>query len=395
MGPARRSSELRWFEPRGFLRDSLSALELGDGIAGPALLVALPALALTLAVFFTTRSAVARFLATSATVAVICVAGYGLLASGVWRFFHWRWSASIALFAVVAGGALTAPVLARSLRERGWPLRVLLYTPVFVLLVAFERNATGTDPNLPFAVSPWPVVQVMGLETFATGIAFALLGASQGLWSFANLRESAGRGGALAVGVVVAAAFPALCIGIGAGQGLLPFQMGPGVLWVVGGLSVAILATCSVRQLGRPARLAERGRLLQWGAILLGVPLILGQTLTRLDYNQTREVRAQSVIDGLARYYETEREYPNELEGLVDAGVLDEVPRPRIGFLGAQEFAYQNFGTNYLLEFSAPRWIQCAYNPPWEEELLDEEDLEEAESLGGAWSCPKKPPELW
>jgi hypothetical protein len=41
--------------------------------------------------------------------------------------------------------------------------------------------------------------------------------------------------------------------------------------------------------------------------------------------------------------------------------------------------------------------MQCAYNPPFAE---DEEDGDAAaqggdEELGGAWSCPSKPPELW
>ena len=126
-------------------------------------------------------------------------------------------------------------------------------------------------------------------------------------------------------------------------------------------------------------------------------PLILGQTLTRLDYEHTRDVLAAGVIGALDRYYEGTSEYPDDLQQLVASGHLEDVPRPRIGFaaLSEQEFVYQNFGTNYVLEFSSPRWIQCAYNPPWEEELLDDEEGEEAESLGGSWSCPTSPPELW
>ena len=83
---------------------------------------------------------------------------------------------------------------------------------------------------------------------------------------------------------------------------------------------------------------------------------------------------------------------------MVDAGELEEIPRPRIGFalLSQQEFLYQSFGTGYILEFSAPRWIQCAYNPPYQDEYEEEyEEDEELEDLGGAWSCPSRPPELW
>jgi hypothetical protein len=65
---------------------------------------------------------------------------------------------------------------------------------------------------------------------------------------------------------------------------------------------------------------------------------------------------------------------------------------------------YQNFGINYLLEFSAPRWVQCAYNPPYldeedgEEEEFEDEEIpseEDEDGLPGSWSCPSKPPELW
>ena len=61
-----------------------------------------------------------------------------------------------------------------------------------------------------------------------------------------------------------------------------------------------------------------------------------------------------------------------------------------------------------LLEFAAPRWVQCAYNPPYGDEDFGEDDFfddteEGLEDLGyededlgaGSWSCPEKPPELW
>jgi hypothetical protein len=126
------------------------------------------------------------------------------------------------------------------------------------------------------------------------------------------------------------------------------------------------------------------------------LPLV-GQALTRLDYSVTRDERAQSLIEALAAHRERSDVYPDELGELVTAGLLPEVPRPRIGFGSQQEFTYQNFGESYLLEFSAPRWIQCAYNPPYEDdEDAPEADDAEGDGLGeGAWSCPSKPPELW
>jgi hypothetical protein len=85
---------------------------------------------------------------------------------------------------------------------------------------------------------------------------------------------------------------------------------------------------------------------------------------------------------------------------------------PEIGFPLASrdelDFTYQGFGTSYLLEFSAPRWVQCAYNPPYADEegeenmddavsagVGDDGEDDDAESGGGSWSCPSKPPELW
>jgi hypothetical protein len=125
------------------------------------------------------------------------------------------------------------------------------------------------------------------------------------------------------------------------------------------------------------------------------------------DYRRTRDARAGAIIDGLQAYYEREELYPDTLDELVSSAVLGEIPEPSIGFgfLYDADFEYQNFGTGYVLEFHAPRWVQCAYNPPWQDEYEDEEpdvaaepdddEFESDESLGGAWSCPSEPPKLW
>ncbi len=112
----------------------------------------------------------------------------------------------------------------------------------------------------------------------------------------------------------------------------------------------------------------------------------------------------------MERYYAKEQVYPDELEELVSDRYLEALPEPAIGFgfLYDGSFRYRSFGTSYILEFPAPRWVECAYSPPYEdeEELEDDEELEPWEiqdaaadggddSLGGAWSCPSRPPELW
>jgi hypothetical protein len=119
-----------------------------------------------------------------------------------------------------------------------------------------------------------------------------------------------------------------------------------------------------------------------------------------MDYSRTRDGHAQTIIDALNAYRAREGAYPEELAALVAGGDIPTIPKPEIGFrmLTDQEFVYQNFGDSYLLEFSAPRWIQCAYNPPYVDE--EAEPGGEAEMAGdgageGEWSCPSKPPELW
>jgi hypothetical protein len=175
----------------------------------------------------------------------------------------------------------------------------------------------------------------------------------------------------------------------------------------------------------------------------------------------TREVRARRIIDALDKYLVRETVYPDSLQELVQKGDIPEIPEPAIGFgfLYDAKFRYQNFGTSFILEFPAPRWVECAYTPPFsdEGEMDDEGALEkvpsdeaapsaaqeppspadeqgadageaqasesagsedgyvaqpnpadadypddaenagdgEGETLGEAWSCPSKPPELW
>jgi hypothetical protein len=219
-----------------------------------------------------------------------------------------------------------------------------------------------------------------------------------GLWIVSRGRERTAKSVALhsIAAAVVAAAIPTAALWLGSQQGLLPFQSGPRLLCATAAIALVSLALAATLGVGRDSgKLAGRARIWALGGLLLGLPLLVGQTMTRLDYTATRDDRAQRVIDALQSHYDKELIYPESLEELVASGALSELPQPRIGFafLSQQEFLYQSFGTGYVLEFSAPRWIQCAYNPPYQDEYEEEE--EEEEDLGGAWSCPSKPPELW
>ena len=63
---------------------------------------------------------------------------------------------------------------------------------------------------------------------------------------------------------------------------------------------------------------------------------------------------------------------------------------------------YTNLGDSYLLEFSGVVWVQCAYSPAYREETDEigesgaaSQGSEEQEALAAAWSCERKPPQLW
>jgi hypothetical protein len=150
---------------------------------------------------------------------------------------------------------------------------------------------------------------------------------------------------------------------------------------------------------GRQGSLAARARRIAVGAVLLGFPLVAGQAWAYLDYYVTRELRAQEIIDALEVHLERETLYPDSLEELVEAGDLDAIPEPEVGFdlLYDGQFDYRSFGSSYLMEFPAPRWVQCAYTPAavYDEDEEEEYEDEDEEDLAASWSCPSRPPELW
>jgi hypothetical protein len=418
IGPDPISAEPSWYHPRGFLlRWSWFswALETSGRLM---LVLTLPALALTAAVFLSGRSAVARGLALSAVVATLLFLFYGDVATGVWEFFHWRASAVLALMALAVGFAIAAPFLAASWLRFGWPLRLALFLPVCFALIAFIRNATGTDPSLRFAISPWPAVPVFGIEVGALFVMVWYLGAALGVGGVARARARDGGSAALplALGVLLGIGVPVALLAAGSALSLLPFKAGAGTLGTVAVACALAIALSSSVGVGRqPEALRRRTRHLAVGAALIAVPLVVGQVWARWDYYWTREHRAREIIDAMERYLEKEEIYPDELEDLVKDGYLDEVPEPFIGFgfLYDGHFRYRSFGTSFILEFPAPRWVECAYTPPYveEDEEYESEDGDEEKPLGAsdealglggddesldeAWSCPSKPPELW
>lgn len=448
IGPGPVGVELRWYEPRGFL---LRWGWLGFAFeSAPRLIVllTLPAVALSLAVVATTSSAVARAISVICVVATPLYLFYGDQATRVWEWFGWRGSAVLTLLAVCVGLPLAAPLLAASWLRLGWPLRVATYLPFAFGTIAFLRNATGTDPSLRFNISPWPAVPVFGLEAAALFIASWLLGVALGLRGVAEWRRGPGGMSRLVLGVGLGIAVPLAILAVGARFSLFPFTVGRGAYLasaLVCALAIGLAASLGVRNDAEGTRL--RSLYTGVGAALVLLPLLVGQAWARVDYFVTREERAREIIDALQARFDRKGLYPDELEELLEGGELDAIPRPAIGFgfLSHDEFRYRSFGTSFLLEFPAPRWVECAYTPPFDEE--EEDGVEDAEAaddeleawerpaeapeeppaedaadaagadepggraadagdagreaeggdggLGEAWSCPSKPPELW
>jgi hypothetical protein len=414
IGPSGRTGATAWWQPRGFLTDWLASTSLGVMLESPTsvlLAFVVPAIALAIAVFATTGSAVARTLATTAVIATLLFLFYGTGENrpAIWTFFRWRGSVVMVGTAAAVAIALCAPLLARSWLRLGWLLRVVVYFPLVVIVVLLQRNVTGTDATLPFAISPWPVIPFFGLEIGA-GLIAAIIAclalALAGLASFSTRPLVA------VAAAVVAIATPIAWVRLRAPTDL-PLQL---ATIVVAALALGAYALAGRRDRATPRR-SGAAQSLAVGAIGVALPLLLGHFIVDRDYAVTRTDRAQTIIDALGRYYEREQAYPDSLDELVSAKDLAAVPLPQIGFGNAanEAFTYQNFGTSYILEFSAPRWVQCAYNPPWaddeaEDGSLSDDGAKDAvartgedgdqgadpnEAARGAWSCPKKPPELW
>jgi hypothetical protein len=390
-----------WYSPTGFLTEALLASPFESLLSQRwqgFLAFWTPAALLAIACWLASRSAWIRMAAVGCALAAALFLLYALgseISRVAWTLFHWRASGTMLAIAGVIAATLVAPWLAASWLLLPWALRIATFLPVAFGVVAIERGVTGTNPRLPFAISPWPAVQVFGLEVIGTIVASLLAGAALGLTGFAVLRRGHRPAGAALVALGLA--LPAAWLALGS-QGFLPFHAGPRGLVVATALAALSLAGAALPRL-EPERLSRRARILGAAALLLGLPLLVGQGWARLDYARNRDVHAQRVIDALASFYARERIYPETLRSLVESGDLDTVPKPSLGFafLGdGTRFTYQAFGTSYLLEFPAPRWVQCAYNPPYDDEDEGEPgDGDDDEDLGGSWSCPSSPPELW
>jgi hypothetical protein len=91
--------------------------------------------------------------------------------------------------AAVMGRAIASPWLAASWLRLGWLARLAWFLPIVALVLVIERNVTGTNDSLPFAISPWPAVQVFGFEAIGTTLAAELGGVALALAGLTVLRR--------------------------------------------------------------------------------------------------------------------------------------------------------------------------------------------------------------
>jgi hypothetical protein len=374
LGLAKASARPAWWHPTGFLNDW--------PIIGPAsetwwvgtLIILIPALLMGIAVLIGTRSSIARAIAITCVLLVAMFGFYGYQADGIWEFFHWRASLLFLSLAAVVGFTLASPWLAASWLRLHWAGKLIIYVPLFLLIVGLERHATGWDANMAMNFSPWPAVPVIGLEIGAYTLIGFLFGMAIGVWGLSIFRKNGFVG---ILGIALGVAFPALWF---AGRFTQTETTGIITLLVLSAILIALGAV--TRGEGREHRLRQRALHLGLGATLAFFPLFVGRSMSLADYSASRFVHAQTLIDALHTHYTEEGLYPDELNELIELEYLPELPRPQVGFdvvyaLGlskAPEFEYRSLGSSYVLEFVSTEWIQCAYNPPWLEDDGDEGD---------------------
>jgi len=399
VGPLKQGAPPRWYEPRAFLFAHGATAALLDPPALSLAALGLPSLLLAGCAAIGTRSALATALAASAVIATLLFVFYGVVAPFPWRFFGWRGSAAICGVGVAVGFAAAAPLLARSWLALRWPARTAAFLPFAAAILLLLRNATGTDASLPFAISPWPAVPVFGLEVGALCLAIAFASMALGVGWVAQSGGGAPWRATL-VGAGLGVALPLALLAGGSAAGWFPFHASARQLVLFGAACAAAILAASRIGPREAARLGARARILGVGAALIGVPILAGQAWAFADYYRTREIRAREIIAALHAAIERDSLYPDELDELVESGLLARIPEPAIGFhwLADGGFRYESYGTSYLLEFSAPRWVQCHYTPAPLAEDLDPDERAELAADGGleeSWSCPSKPPELW
>ncbi len=420
--------EREWWQPRGWIHQIALFSSLSDMARSrearqwiPVALFSLPALAGIWAGLRLFKGAVMRSVVMFLCGTIMAMVYYGAIRDGIWRFFEWRFVLVLVSFLGTMVAMFYAPSLLRSLNRGPRALTALVLVAIFAGVFTLSTEVTGTNTDMRFNISPWPVITVFALLILGLGVAALHLGAGAALWVRGRLAPGAAS--------VLAGLAAALVVG-GLGA-FIPFAARasnvPGVGLVVAlGVASGIYAGAAFA-LTRPADLRSSGASRIAAALVIAV-MVGGSNWAAVSYQKVaRDESAQMVLVALEKYKKDTGSYPEKLKELMPS-YLDRVPEPQIGLIADEDdvFTYSKYSQeDYSLEFASVQWVQCAYSPPYEFAAYDpdeeEEEDEEPEDwelqdvaaaaptagqletqarlreagLEGKWSCATEPPKLW
>lgn len=371
------------------------------------------------------KSAVARAYVFFLALTMCIFVWYGYRAEQVWRFFEWRFAAVVISFTAITSLILFSPSLLRGLARRSVALALLGVAVTVSGIFVLSTEVTGTNSDMPFNISPWPIVTLVGFLLVGATIAASHAAGGAAVW----LRGGVGGASGFALGGL-------LSLSVGLAAGWLIFSAPAG--WIAVSIIATVYALVCMALAPREADEGRRSGLFRLvaGALLLASIFGSAQIAAALQ-RSARDQAALDLLVALEAYKKDRNTYPDTLEELVPDYVA-EVPRPAIGLIRDEDdrFDYSNYGDSYALEFASVLWVQCQYSPPYQfaaadpEELAEEAALEAAagesedgaeswdtpevsakrepsaddlalaaklaeRGLDGSWSCPEEPPKLW
>jgi hypothetical protein len=430
--PSEYIEDLEWWRPWGTVMHAPMLMSLAQmARAGfpqawvPILLGWAPPLVVTIVGWRIMRGALGRSLLVFFAFLMLTFVYYGMRAEQVWRFFEWRFVAVAASFAAITTAILFAASLLDETLRRSRALAGLVVIAAVAGIFLLSTEVTGTNSEMQFNISPWPIVTLFGF--LLAGAAIAATHAASGAAVLIRSRIP-GLGGIL-TGLLVAAL-------VGAAAAVFIFSAVPGRIFLAA-LAVLVALVRVLRSEREPEVAARAGLVrLAAGAILL-VAILGSSQIGGALQRRARDVTALQVLDALESYKKDNATYPDSLDALVPK-YLAEIPRPEIGVIRDEDdrFSYSNYGDSYALEFASVLWVQCQYSPPYEFASSGDSADEEAEDqsspyegqraptkddetpevsarkeptdedlavkatlakhgLNGSWTCPKEPPKLW
>lgn len=395
--PSERAKQVPWWKPAGWARSldwkALAQLQqIGadtvqarhEGRFEPRSLIPLglfaaPAVAAAALGFALFRGALARVALVALGLTLCAFAYYGWLDLETWQDYGWRWPAVLLSTSAWLAVFALAPALVEAVRARPLAVRAAALVAFVVPIHVLSIEVTGTNPTLQWNLSPWPTVTLYGFLLF--GLLLGVIHLAAGIGCVVRGRLPGAHG--VALGALAAAAVAIVLRGI-------PFEATSALRLAALALPAAGLAALAGRG---PAARTSAASFLVAGALLIG-SIKLGQWHAEWFLARGRDEIAPQVVEAVERHHARHGVYPPTLAALVPEQ-LAEIREPHIGWFDWDEevFTYTELGDSFLLEFSGPLWVQCAYSPPYQEEL-DEAEAG-GEKLEASWSCERKPPRLW